>query len=89
MISGSIFPDFFELLGGFLFRFFGVPDGPTFGKEGNLKKNNKKEEKKKEKGTVQDREQCCRTLTRLSGAAQAWGGSQLPAAILPLRALES
>ena len=54
----------------------------TFGKEGNLKKNNKKEEKKKEKGTVQVKEHFCPSPTRLSGAKQARGGSQLPAAII-------
>ena len=48
--------------------------------------NNKNEEKEKGKGTVQDREHACRSLTRLPAAAQARGGSQLPAAIYPPRA---
>ena len=54
----------------------------TFGKEGKLQKNNKKEEKEKGKGTVQVKEHFCLTLTRLSGAKQARGGSQLLAAII-------
>ena len=31
---------------------------------------------------MQERKHCCRMLTRLAGAAQARGGSQLPAAII-------
>ena len=68
LISRLVFPRFLLI--------FGSPAGaylPSVRKV-NCRKTTKRKEKEKEKGTVQDREQCCPSLTRSRAAAHARGG---------------
>ena len=65
------------------FRNFEVAFSPNLPsvRKVNCRKTNKRK-KNRRKGTVQERKHCCPSPTRLSGAKQARGGSQLPAAII-------